>query len=47
MNNDQGKTITTQGKKKYERPEITDIVFNTQSTTVLGNCTGWKGALMN
>lgn len=30
--------------KKYEKPTCEMVKFDTQSTTVLGNCTHWKGA---
>ena len=31
---------------KYEKPEIKKVNFSTQSTTVLGNCSGWKSTNM-
>lgn len=31
---------------KYEKPEIKKVNFSTQSTTVLGNCSGWKSTDM-
>jgi len=30
--------------KKYLKPSFKEVKFNTQSTTVLGNCTWWKGS---
>jgi len=27
---------------EYKKPEIRIVEFDTQSTTVLGNCSGWK-----
>lgn len=32
---------------KYEAPVIEKVEFNTQFTTVLGNCTGWKSETVN
>lgn len=29
--------------KKFEKPEISEVKFSTQSTTVLGNCTHYEG----
>lgn len=29
-------------KDSYEAPVIEKVEFDTQSTTVLGNCSGWK-----
>lgn len=29
-------------KVEYAKPEIEKVVFDTKSTTVLGNCSGWK-----
>lgn len=30
---------------QYEVPEIEKVQFDTQATTVLGNCTGWKSSV--
>lgn len=39
--------MTKQEKKEeqkieYTKPEVKPVEFSTQSTTVLGNCSGWK-----
>ncbi|MBB6630326.1 hypothetical protein [Clostridium algidicarnis] len=29
-------------KTEYSKPEIESVKFSASSTTVLGNCSGWK-----
>ena len=33
-------------KNAYAKPKIEKVEFSASSTTVLGNCSGWKDTLM-
>lgn len=39
--------LVNQNEKKveYSKPMIEKVEFDTRSTTVLGNCSGWKDAI--
>jgi len=40
------KEVAESEKERYEAPVVEKIEFDTQSTTVLGNCSGWKDGVM-